>query len=397
MTLTAEQRDALERLSARNGNSNAASVNGADSARLRVRPVMLERVRPLRWLWSRRIPIGVPSLIVGEEGVGKGTVAAWIIARATRGELEGDLVGQPMRVLVIGDEDAFEPVWVPRLHAAGADLSMLRTLDDGEYLDDLARRAEDLAYTVQCQEIGIVLFDALLDHVPAGEAGQGVYNPKNVRQALLPLRRIAGELDIAVVGLLHPIKGNVTSFRQLLAGSHQFNAISRSSLLLGEDLDDEAARVLVRGKGNHSAAPRSFEFKIAAKVVELNEHSFEVPTVVGEHEGERTVRDLLAGGPKAPVREGLADQLEALLTTQVQTLADLARRVGRERTDGSVRRALDQLVGQGRAVKRAGAKGWCIPDRRASATPKGDGTAQTAPERPSNCGDQAQAAGGGSS
>ena len=331
---------------------------------VRIRPVIMERVRPMRWLWRRRIPVGVPSLIVGEEGMGKGTTAAWIIARASRGQLEGDFAGQPLRVLVIGDEDAFEPVWVPRLEAAGADLSMMRTLDDGEYLDDLGSRAEGLAKTLETEQIGFVLLDALLDHIPAGDNGAGVYNPKSVRQALLPLRRIAGERDIAALGLLHPIKGNVTSFRQLLAGSHQFNAISRSSLLLGEDPDDDSMRVLVRGKGNHSAAPKSFEFKIAPGLVDLNGHTFEVPRIVGEREGERTVRDLLAGGPTAPVREGLADQLAGLLTADEQSLAGLARAVGRERTDGSVRRALTQLVEDGRASRGTGGKnqGWRLPD-----------------------------------
>ena len=58
---------------------------------LRVRGVIMERVRPIRWLWQRRIPLGLPSLILGEEGMGKGTVAAWITAKATRGELDGDL------------------------------------------------------------------------------------------------------------------------------------------------------------------------------------------------------------------------------------------------------------------------------------------------------------------
>ena len=353
-----------------------ATANGATPEGIRIRPIIFERVRPLRWLWSRRIPMGVPSLIVGEEGVGKGTVAAWIIARATRGHLEGDFSGQPMRVLVIGDEDGFEPIWVPRLEAANADLSMLRTLDDGEYLDDLGARAEDLAKTLQAEEIGLVLLDALLDHVPAGDNGQGIYNPKSVRQALLPLRRIAGERDIAALGLLHPIKGNVTSFRQLLAGSHQFNAISRSSLLLGEDPEDDSMRVLVRGKGNHSAAPKSFEFKIAPELVDLNGHRFEVPRVIGEHEGERAIKDLLAGGSAAPVREELADQLESLLTAEKQSLAALARAVGRQRTDGSIRRALKQLADDGRAT--GGSEGWRLPDASASATPYGDGTARTA-------------------
>ncbi|MGZ6637859.1 MAG: AAA family ATPase [Solirubrobacteraceae bacterium] len=337
-------------------------------------------MRPMRWLWSRRIPIGVPSLVVGEEGMGKGTLAAWMIARATCGELDGDFKDEPIRVLVIGDEDAFEPIWVPRLYAAGADLAMVRTLDDGEYLDDLTKRASDLAATVKQEGIRLVLLDALLDHIPGGDGGAGIYNPKSVREALLPLRRIAGEQEIAAVGLMHPIKGNVSAFRQLLAGSHQFNAISRSSLLLGEDPDDDHGRVLVRGKGNHSAAPASFEFKIAAQIVELNDHTFEVPRVVGGHEGDRTMRDLLAGGPKAPVREGLADELEALLTNEGQGQAVLARAVGRDRTDGSVRRALNQLAEEGRAMKNA--KGWCKPPRRASATPKGDGTARATPETP---------------
>jgi hypothetical protein len=346
--------------------------------RVRVRPIIMERVRPLRWLWRRRIPIGVLSLIVGEEGTGKGTLAAWIIARATRGELDGNMAGKPVRVLVIGDEDAFEPIWVPRLEAAGADLSMLRTLADGEYLDDLAPRAEGLAKTLRTEDIGLAVLDALLDHVPGGDNGGGIYNPKSVRQALLPLRRIASETDIAALGLLHPIKGNVTNFRQLLAGSHQVNALSRSSLLLGEDPHDDSTRVLVRGKGNHSAAPASFEFAIAAKFVHLNDHVFEVPWIVDVREGDRTIRDLMEGGPAAPVREGLEDQLARLLTTQVQSQGALARTVGRERTDGSLRRALVQLEKDGRARRGTPeeGQGWRLPDGgSASATPSGSGTA----------------------
>ena len=81
----------------------------------------------------------------------------------------------------------------------------------------------------------------------------------------MPLRRVAGAHGIAAVGLLHPIKGRAKSFRELMAGSHQFNAVSRSSLLLGVDPLDQDRRVLVRGKGNHSAAPRSFEFRIGVR------------------------------------------------------------------------------------------------------------------------------------
>jgi hypothetical protein len=252
----------------------------AEVGALRTRGVRIERVRPLRWLWARRIPMGLPSLIVGEEGVGKGTFVSWLIARATRGELEGDLHGQPTRVLVVGDEDAFDQIWVPRLYAAGADLDMLRTLDDGEIIDDFASAAPGLIAAIEQWQVGLLLLDALIDHIPGGMAGEAVYNPKNVRQALMPLRQVAASTQVAALGLLHPIKGNVSSFRQLIAGSHQFNAVSRSSLLLAPDPDDDKRRIIVRGKGNHSAAPRSVEFAIAADVVELNGYTFEVPKVV---------------------------------------------------------------------------------------------------------------------
>jgi hypothetical protein len=322
---------------------------------LRTRGVDLERVRPVRWLWARRIPLGLPSLLVGEEGVGKSTLAAWIIARATCGELDGDLRGKQTTVLVVGDEDSFEPIWVPRLWVAGADLTRVRTPDDGEYLEDFASTQQGLAEAIARDDVGLVVFDQLIDHIPGGSDGQAVYNPKHVRQALVPLRRVAAQHEIATLGLLHPIKGHPRSFRELIAGSHQFNAVSRSSLLLGVDPENEKRRLLVRGKGNHSAAPRSLEFTLAAEVVELNKHTFEVPTVVDPVEGDRTVEDLLKP-PAAPVRDEVAAKLEPLLTDEPQKRAYLARAVGRDAKDGSVGNALEWLVS--RRIAERTPEGW---------------------------------------
>ena len=43
---------------------------GEPMPRLRTRGVRWDRVRPTRWLWKRRVPMGLPSLIIGEEGRG---------------------------------------------------------------------------------------------------------------------------------------------------------------------------------------------------------------------------------------------------------------------------------------------------------------------------------------
>jgi hypothetical protein len=267
-------------------------------------------------------------------------------------------VSKPVNVLIVGDEDGFESVWVPRIHAAAGDLQRLRTLDDGEYLDDLNARGDDLAITVARDDIGWIVLDQVLDHISGGADGSAIYNPKNVRQAMLPLRRVAGAAGIAATGLLHPIKGRPKSFRELMAASHQFNAISRSSMLLAKDSVENGRRVLVRGKGNHSAAPRSFEFTIGVDVFELNGHGFEMPLVEGATEGDRTVEDLMEAGD-APVRSALQEQLAPLLTDEPQALASLARAVDRNSKDQSVRRALKALAEQGRAYQhKEGKKGW---------------------------------------
>lgn len=86
------------------------------------------RVRPFKWAWSGRLLAGYLNVIVGDEGVGKGTFLAWLIARLSRGELPGTFYGRPVRTLVIGDEDGFDGVWTPRLMAADADLSMVSDL-----------------------------------------------------------------------------------------------------------------------------------------------------------------------------------------------------------------------------------------------------------------------------
>ena len=64
-------------------------------------------------------------------------------------------------------------------------------------------------------------------------------------------------------------------------------------------------------------------------------------------------------GAEAPIRDELAERLAPLLTLEPKSLADLARAVGRNPQDGSVRNALKGLAKKGRAEKVEG--GWQRP------------------------------------
>ncbi len=156
---------------------------------LRVRTPALEQARPPRWAWDGRVAPGCLNLLIGNDGVGKGVLMVWTIARLTRGELPGDLHGKPVAVAVIADEDSFDCVWTPRLHAAGADLAHVRHLEREEgWTIDLGKAHERLTLAAELEYVRVLFLDALLDNL-----GTGVddWRSKPVREALQPLGQLA--------------------------------------------------------------------------------------------------------------------------------------------------------------------------------------------------------------
>jgi hypothetical protein len=289
--------------------SSTAPVEPADDRGLSIRAASLERAQPPRWAWQDRIVRGYLNLLIGNEGIGKSTIIAWKLARLTRGELPGDFHDQPVAVAVLGDEDSFDDVWTPRLHAAGADLSLVVQIErpDGGFVNVREDR-EKLAVAVQERGIGLLYFDQLLDNLGVGVDD---WRQKAVRDALQPLRALARALDIAALGCLHPNK-RADSFRQLIAGAPAFNSVSRSSLLLAQHPEDEHRRVLVRGKGNLSQTPTAVEFEISAHRFSANGHEFSVPLAHDFTEGTLTVEDLVGDEPAKADHSRVAEAAEII-------------------------------------------------------------------------------------
>jgi hypothetical protein len=149
--------------------------------------------------------------------------------------------------------------------------------------------------------VKILFCDALLDNLGAGVDD---WRTRQVRAALQPLKSLASDFDIAVIGSMHPNK-HADNFRQLVSGSSAFNAMSRSSLLLAEHPEDDSRRVLVRGKGNLSMRPRAVEFEIGSAHFAANGHDFDEPQAVNFAESDLTVDDLI-GTPSQPAPAGEA-------------------------------------------------------------------------------------------
>ena len=93
------------------------------SRTLKAEPLSDIRIQRLRWLWAYRYKVRSLGLLAGWEGLGKSLITCWLAAQVTKGELPGELEGKPGNVITVASEDDFEDTIVPRLMAAGADLT----------------------------------------------------------------------------------------------------------------------------------------------------------------------------------------------------------------------------------------------------------------------------------
>ncbi len=260
----------------------------------RTRRIDAAKIRPVRWAWTSWLPLTKLSLILGEEKVGKGLFAAYLIAQLTRGTLDGDLYGSPVNVLVIGDEDGIEEDWAPRLIAAGADLDRVTfdQLDAEQGPLNISRDADRLGATIERDEVRIVIFDQLLDNLPSDVS---MNDQKDVRQALQPLTLLARETDTAIIGVLHPNKRRGGSFRDRVGGSAAFFARSRSGLMVARHPDDRDQRVVFSGGVNNAKPPPVLAWKIGELKHEINGRRFATPYVTDITETDLSAHEIMLG------------------------------------------------------------------------------------------------------
>jgi KaiC/GvpD/RAD55 family RecA-like ATPase len=88
---------------------------------------------PVRWLWDGRIPRGKLTVLDGEPGIGKSTLALDLAAKVSRGAampLSRSAPNAPGNVIIFSGDDDLADTVRPRLEAAGADLTRIRPIGD---------------------------------------------------------------------------------------------------------------------------------------------------------------------------------------------------------------------------------------------------------------------------
>lgn len=211
-----------------------------DTRHIHLTPAANIKPRPVWWLWKNRLALGTLGLLAGREGAGKSTLAYWITARLTQGELYGYYYGKPKAVLVVAAEDSWEHTIVPRLIAAGANLNLVHRVEVLSTLGLLVGMklpGDLLSLEKSAIDTGAALL--LLDPLMSRLGDLDTHRDAEVRQALEPLVAVADRVSMSVLGIIHHNKSGSSDPLQLVMGSKAFTAVARSVHTVVTDPDDD--------------------------------------------------------------------------------------------------------------------------------------------------------------
>ncbi|WP_432504301.1 AAA family ATPase [Kineococcus arenarius] len=331
--------------------------------RLRLTPASAIPVHPVYWLWSGRLAVGTLALIAGPEGLGKSTLAYYLVARVTRGELEGAFHGRPRGVLVCATEDSWSHTVVPRLIAAGADLDRVfrvevRSADEVDVGLSLPRDLDEVEEAAHQTDAALLLLDPLMSRLAST---LDTHRDAETRRALEPLAALADRAGVVVAGLIHHNKGGSADPLTAVMGSKAFTAVARSVHTVVRDPDDEteARRLFGTPKNNLGRTDLPvLAFTITGhRVVIDDEHTVETSRLDWQGEAVGTIREAMS-------RAATVDEDRSVTTEAAEWLEDYLASQGGEADKADVLRAGRASGHSEAALRRARERVGVIHRRR---------------------------------
>ena len=219
------------------------------------------------WLWTGRIPLGMITLIAGHPGTGKSFFTDWLASMLSRGEVlpgsDPKTSMKPCSTLLISAEDDPEQTIKPRLEGNGADCSKIISFTEALKfsLDSVRTLERELDKN---PDIRLIVLDPLT--VFLGSKIDYFKDP-DVRLKLIPLKELAQERKISVLGIMHFNKKEDSDLITRIGGSMAFAGVARSVLGVSydnreTDEDNRDVRLLSSLKMNLERKPDTLAFKI---------------------------------------------------------------------------------------------------------------------------------------
>jgi putative DNA primase/helicase len=284
--------------------------------------------RPVVWLVPNTFALGKTSMMAGDPGVAKSTITIDLIASITnkpRFPWEGCVQGS---VLILSAEDDPEDTIVPRLIAAGADLSkvhIIRSVFSIGEDDRPHRRQFNLGRDLELLDAAVAKFPGVvlivIDPISAYMSGADSHINSEVREVLAPVAEFAGRTRCAVLVVSHLNKGSNASGTKAIyrvMGSLGFVAAVRSVIMVTKDNEDPDGRrrLFISGKNNNAPEP---EGALAYRV----ENDDGQPRIVWENERIK----ITAEEAMESAKDSKDEEVDAWLLAQLAAGAKRSREV----------------------------------------------------------------------
>ena len=218
---------------------------------------------PVKWLWKPYIPLGKITIIQGDPGEGKTTLALAVAAALSCGKmLPGDTEPrEPMNIIYQTAEDGLADTIKPRLEAVNADCSHILVIDESK--EELSMNDERIEEAIKLTNAKLVILDPIQAYIGANV---DMHRANEIRPVMAKLGRIAETYGCAVVliGHMNKASGQKCAYRGL--GSIDIPAVARSLLIVGKLKNDPSKRVMSHAKSSLAQNGQSLVFQI-------NEHS----------------------------------------------------------------------------------------------------------------------------
>ena len=213
-------------------------------------------LQQVQWLWHPYIPFGKLTIIQGDPGEGKTTLALRLAAAcATGNPLPGMESMEPFNVIYQSAEDGMGDTIKPRLMEAGADLDrVLSIVEDKKQLSLLDERIEK---AIREHNARLMILDPIQGYIGSRV---DINRANEIRTVLKSVSSVAERTGCAVVliGHLNKASGSSSAYRGL--GSIDFRAAARSVLLIGRLKNDPTVRVIVHDKSSLAPEGKSLAF-----------------------------------------------------------------------------------------------------------------------------------------
>ena len=302
------------------------------------------RAEPLTWTWKNRIPDASITWFVGKPGQGKSLASINVAATVSTGRDWDDGARNtmgPKRVLMYCPEDSISRVVVPRLVAAGADLSKIDLLDsrsfrtycpDGTKIKRCLAMDEDMPalLTLLGKHPDIALM--ICDPITGIWGDTNVNHNKEIWPVVANLIELCEKRNLTFLGVAHTNKrGSDADAIDKIQGGSTMAGAARAAFLFSRDPDseDKHDHVMTNVKVNYTDEWNGLKFRtVGATAVTGDNRELETVRLDWLEATEMSADDVMDkqrekkanGGSGADGKLGLA---KAFLTTNLQAGNDI--------------------------------------------------------------------------